>query len=203
MMEPSSHARTSASLLVRIGGNPGDGAAWGEFVKRYGRKIYHWCRHWGLQEADAHDVTQNVLLKVARQMDAFRYDPAKSFRGWLKTITHAAWCDWLDDQRRAGQGSGDTAVLRQLATLEGRDDLTQRLEAEYDQELLEAASARVRLRVAPHTWEAFRLLAFEDLSGADVAERLGMKVGAVFVAKSKVQKLLKEEIRELELGEPP
>jgi RNA polymerase sigma factor (sigma-70 family) len=201
-MDPSSHARTSESLLGRLGGNPGDGAAWREFVKRYGRKIYLWCRHWGLQEADAQDVTQNVLLKVARQMQTFRYDPNKSFRGWLKTIAHAAWCDWLDDQRRAGQGSGDTDVMRQLATLEGRDDLTRRLEAEYDQELLEAASARVRLRVEAHTWAAFRLLAFEGLSGAEAADRLGMKVGAVFVAKSKVQKLLKEEIQELEPGEP-
>src|SRR4051794_31108717 len=174
-MEQPSHALTSASLLGRLGGNPSDGVAWGEFVARYGRKIYLWCRHWGLQEADAQDVTQNVLLKVARQMQTFRYDPGKSFRGWLKTIAHAAWCDWLDDRRRAGQGSGDTAVLRQLATLEGRDDLAQRLEAEYDQELLEAASARVRLRVEPHTWEAFRLLAFEGLSGAETAERLGMK----------------------------
>jgi RNA polymerase sigma-70 factor (ECF subfamily) len=197
-MEPSSHARTSASLLGRLGGNPNDAAAWDEFVRRYGRKVLLWCRHWRLQEADAEDVTQNVLLLVARKMQTFRYDPGRSFRAWLKAIAHGAWCDWLEGQKRPGRGSGDTQVLDVLTTVEARDDLAQKLEEEYDQELLEAAKARVRLRVEPHTWEAFRLLAFEGVSGADAAERLAMKVGAVFVAKSKVQKMLKEEIRKLD-----
>ena len=58
--------------------------------------------------------------------------------------------------------------------------------------------ARVRQRVAPHTWEAFRLLTFEGQSGAEVAPRVGMQVTMVYVAKSKVQKLLREEIDALE-----
>ena len=82
-----------------------------------------------------------------------------------------------------------------LDTVEARDDLLKRFEEEFDRELLEQAMARVRLRVQPHTWEAFRLLALEGLSGAEAAARLGMKVGAVFVAKSKVRKMLEDEIR--------
>ena len=67
-------------------------------------------------------------------------------------------------------------------------------------ELLEAAKVRVRLRVAPHTWEAFRLLALEGLPVAEVAAAVRMQVAMVYVAKSKVQKMLQEEIQKLEVG---
>jgi RNA polymerase sigma-70 factor (ECF subfamily) len=58
--------------------------------------------------------------------------------------------------------------------------------------------ARVRLRVAPRTWEAFRLTALEGLSGAEAARRLEMQVAAVYMAKRNVQKKLREESRRLE-----
>jgi RNA polymerase sigma-70 factor (ECF subfamily) len=80
------------------------------------------------------------------------------------------------------------------------NDLARRLEEEYDRELLELAVFEVRRRVAPATWEAFRLLAFEDLSGAEVAARLGMNIGSVYVARSNVQKMLKECLSSLESG---
>jgi RNA polymerase sigma-70 factor (ECF subfamily) len=197
-MDGWSDSRTSVSLLGRLTAQPGDAAAWEQFVGRYGPRLLQWCQHWGLQAADAQDVTQNVLLMVARQIRTFRYDPERSFRGWLKTVTRAAWAKWLESQRRAGQGSGDSAVLDRLASLEAGDDLVRKVEEEYERELLEAASARVRLRIDPQTWEAFRLLAFEGMSGADAAVQLGMKVGAVFVAKSRVQKMLQETVRALE-----
>jgi RNA polymerase sigma-70 factor (ECF subfamily) len=136
-------------------------------------------------------------------MRTFRYDPARSFRAWLKTVARGAWCDWLETQKRPGQGSGDSQMLEVLTRVEARDDLVRQLEAEYDRELFEAAAVRVRLRVEPHTWEAFRLQALEGLSGAEAAARLGMKVGAAFVAKSKVQKMLQEEVRKLEPPESP
>lgn len=202
-MTEGSDLRTSASLLGRLGADPQNAAAWEEFVRRYGGEILRWCRNWKLQDADAQDVTQNVLLRVARQMQRFRYDPSQSFRGWLKTVAHAAWCDWLEAQQRQHQGSGDSRMLQALATVEARDDLLRKLEQEYDLELFEAASARVRLRVEPQTWEAFRLQALEGLSGAEAARQLGMKVGLAFVAKSRVQKLLQEVIKELDAAVEP
>jgi RNA polymerase sigma-70 factor (ECF subfamily) len=197
-MAADSNRRTSPTLLGRLARVPTDQGAWGEFAERYGRKIYGWCRHWELQEADAQDVTQDVLLKVARRMQTFVYDPSQSFRAWLKTVTHHAWRDFLEGRARAGDGSGDTAVLEGLHTIPARDHLVEQLDEEFGRELLEEAMARVRLRVQPHTWEAFRLLALERLTGADVAARLNMKVATVFVARSKVQKMVQEEVRRLE-----
>jgi RNA polymerase sigma-70 factor (ECF subfamily) len=189
--------RTSVTLLERLGREETDQQAWAEFVHRYGRQIYRWCRRWKLQEADAEDLTQNVLVRLHSRLRTFRYDPAQSFRAYLKALTHYAWCDLVQGNQRPGAGSGDSAVLDRLQTIEARDDWVRRLDEEFDQELLAEAAERVRRRVEPHTWEAFRLTALEGLSGAAAAEQLGMKVVTVFKAKSKVQKMLQEEVARL------
>jgi RNA polymerase sigma-70 factor (ECF subfamily) len=190
---------TRVTLLARLRLDQTDQVAWADFVERYGRHIYRWCRQWKLQDADAEDVTQAILLKLAQKLPEFAYDPTRSFRGWLKTLAHHAWRDFVDS-RRPAQGTGDQSVWELLDTLEARDDLVLKLEEAYDLELLEAAQARVRLRVAPHTWEAFKLVALEGKPAAEVALTVQMQVAMVYVAKSKVQKMLQEEIKNLEEG---
>ncbi len=171
-------------------------------MRRYGPLILRWCRRWKLQEADAQDVTQTVLVRLAERLRTFEYDPAKSFRAYVRTLTHYVWCDFLEARKRPGStGTGDSEVLERMDQVAARDDLVTRLTEEFDQELLEAASSRVRLRLEEKTWEAFRLTAVEGLSGAEAASRLGMSVPAVFKARCKVQKLLQEEVRRLEGAE--
>jgi RNA polymerase sigma-70 factor (ECF subfamily) len=194
---------TRITLLGRLRRNPGDQKAWAEFVEQYGPRIYSWCRRWDLQEADAQDVTQNVLLRLAQKLHEFSYDPSRSFRAWLKTLTQHAWSDFVESRKRGGMGSGDSQVLRLLGSLEAREDLLARLDGEFDRELLEQAIALVRLRVAPQTWEAFRLTAIEGLSGAEAAERIPMQVAQVFVARRRVQKMLQAELERLEGADPP
>jgi RNA polymerase sigma-70 factor (ECF subfamily) len=197
-MDLPSDSGTSPTLLGRLRRTPADQAAWEEFCRRYGRQILLWCRQWHLQDADAQDVTQTVLLLLAEKMRDFDYDPAGSFRGWLRTVTYNAWRKFASRQHRAGQGSGDAAVEGLLQQVAARDELLARLEEEFDRELLEEASARVRLRVEPRTWEAFRLRVLEGRSGAEVAALLDMKVAAVFMATSRVQRMLRDELRLLE-----
>ena len=197
-MDHPSRFATCVTLLGRLRACPNDPAAWAEFVEWYGQKIYVWCRAWGLQEADAQDVTQDVFLNLSVRMQDFRYDPRGSFRAWLKTLTHHAWRDYLTKQQRPGQGSGSESVVERLATVAARDDLEARLAEAFDQELLREAAARVQLRVEPRTWRAFHLLAIEGKKGAEVAECLEMKVATVFVARSKVQRMLHEEVLRLE-----
>ena len=188
---------TCQTLLARLRRDPSNEAAWDEFVEHYGRHIYRWCRQWGLQDADAEDVTQEILLKLARKLRDFVYDPASSFRGWLKTVAHHAWLDFIDGQKHA-RAVANEHVRELLQSVEAREDLIQKLEEAFDYELLEAAKVQVRLRVAPHTWEAFQLVAFEGRAVAEVAAKVHMQVAMVYVAKSKVQKMLQEEIRKLE-----
>jgi RNA polymerase sigma-70 factor (ECF subfamily) len=197
-MSRSDDSNTRVTLLGRLRRDPSDQAAWSEFVEHYGPKIYGWCRKWGLQEADAQDVSQNVLLKLAQKLSEFRYDSSRSFRAWLKTVTHHTWSDFLQGQQRAGQGSGDSAVGNLLLNLEARDDLLKQIKEDFDRELMEEAMGRVRLRVAPQTWQAFVLTALEGLSGAEAAERIPMQIAQVFVAKRRVCRMLEQEVAALE-----
>jgi RNA polymerase sigma-70 factor (ECF subfamily) len=197
-MDGASQSRTSPSLLGQLRQDPTDQAAWARFVEQYGPMIYRWCRKRGLQEADAQDVTQNVLLKLADKMRAFPYDPARSFRAWLSTLTRHACCDFLASRQGPDVGTGDSEMGELLGSVEARQDLAKRLEEAFDQELLAEATRLVRQRIAPHRWEAYRLTALEGLSGAEAAERLKMPVAQVFVAKSDVLQLLRDEVRQLE-----
>ena len=196
-MAQSSAEGTSTTLLARLRSGEADQEAWSEFVRRYGRQIYRWCRKWKLQRADAQDVTQAVLARLSRRMRGFRYDRTRSFRAYLKTVTHYAWCDFLANRRRGGVGSGDSEVLDALQAVAARDDLVEHLEAEFDRELLDMAMERVQQRVEAHTWEAFRLTALERLPAAEAAERLQLKIATIFKAKSKVRKMLQEEVQKL------
>jgi RNA polymerase sigma-70 factor (ECF subfamily) len=196
-VEAAADSGTRLSLLRRLRDETHNQQAWNEFVDHYGPRIYDWCLRWNLQEADAQDVTQNVLLKLAKRLREFQYDPSRSFRAWLKTVTHHAWYDFLEANRRLSS-SQDSAVL---ATLEARQDLEHRLGELFDQELLAEAMRRARQRVAPQTWEAFRLTTLEGLSGADAAERIPMAVSQVFVAKRRVQKIIQDEIRRLQAND--
>ena len=200
-MEDRTDPSTNTTLLARLGQTPSNESAWDEFVDRYGRLIYRWCRRRGLQEADAEDVTQNVLLTLAQQMRRFVYDPSKSFRGWLRTIAHRSWCRFVEDRRRWPSGV-TAAAFMELCSNEARDDFLRRLEAEGEAELVELAKRSVRKRVNPRTWEAFRLSTEEDLSGAEVADLLKINVGTVFVSRGRVQKMIQEEVQRLDGGPP-
>lgn len=189
--------RTSPTLLGQLRCAPTDEAAWEEFVRRYQPRIHGWCRGWGLQEADAEDVAQMVLVRLAARMREFEYDPHRSFRAWLKTICHHAWCD-LVAARKHQVGSGDSQIGALLESLQARDDLLGHIEEIHDLELLDRAVARVRLRVQPATWEAYRLTAVEGLPVAETAARLNLKVVSIYKAKSNIQKMLREELRFLE-----
>lgn len=191
------HWSTSMLLLQRLSEFPRDEGAWSELVRAYSPAIRRWCRTWGLQQADSDDVTQTVLLKLAQKMATFHYDRSKSFRGYLKALTHYAVCDAMKELR--GQGSApDAAGLHDwLEIADTRNDLARCLERELRQDLFREAAARVAQRIDARTWEAFSLLSQERRPGNEVAERLGMTVAAVYMAKSRVLKMLREEVRRL------
>ncbi len=197
-MDRTSPESTRVTLLHRLRADPQCQASWSEFVNLYSPVIRHWCQRWGLQESDAQDVTQNVLVRLTAKLPAFAYDQTKSFRGWLKTLTHHAWHDFITDSAQRMRGSGDSAVLQQLHSAEAREDLEARVSAAFDRELLDLAIARVKDRVAGPTWAAFQRTAFDGVTPPDAAVELGVRVSQVYLAKHRVQKLLQEEVAALE-----
>ncbi|MEM6688999.1 MAG: sigma-70 family RNA polymerase sigma factor [Planctomycetota bacterium] len=193
-----SDSDTRLSLLLRLR-DAGDQAAWEQFVNQYGPMIHQWCLHWKLQEADACDVTQMLLVKLFRTLREFEYDPRKGrFRSWLKTVTGNAVRNFFRDSRRENQGRGDSEVYEHLSHQPARDDLLTRIEKAFDLELVSEAERRVRERVAPHTWLAFEMIERQNCKVDEIAIATGLKVAMVYVARSKVRKMLKEELEVLD-----
>jgi RNA polymerase sigma-70 factor (ECF subfamily) len=196
-MNELSAPTTSLSLFERLH-DPADQDAWGEFDRRYGPRIRTWCLRWGLQEVDAEDLRQQLLLKLLDKMQTFVYDPRRSFRGWLKTLVRHAVSDFVKQRSGTVRGSGDSKVWERLNEVEAREDLVGRLKAQFDLDLLEIAGGRVRQRVAPSTWAAFVGTAIEFQSAGEVARRTGLSIDQVYSNKAQVLRLLREEIQRLQ-----
>lgn len=188
---------TRPSLLVRIK-DLRDEMAWGEFAQLYTPFIYRVARQSGLQAADASLVTQDVLVTVARTIHRFEYNrKTGSFRGWLKVVTRSRLSDFLRAQGREVQGTGDTRIMHLLG--EQPDDSQPDIwEHEFRRSLFEWAVERIRCNFEDTTWQAFWQTSVSDRKTGDVAEELGMSVGAVYIARSRVLARLRKEIEEVD-----
>ena len=189
---------TRPSLLVRIR-DPQDREAWRQFVALYAPLIHGLCRQRGLQDADAADLTQEVLRTVTAAAPGLVYDPARgSFRGWLYTVTCNRIHDFRDSRLNRERGSGDSATYRLLAVQPAPDNEADRWEHDYQRHLFALAAEQVRDSFEEATWRAFWLIAVEGKSGAEASQALGLSVGAVYVAKSRVMARLKKQIQQIE-----
>lgn len=202
-MTASDGHTTSLTLLVRLKTDPTDPATWDEFVGRYSPMILRWCRNWGLQAADAQDVSQNVLLALSQQMTRFEYRADGRFRSWLKTVAYRAWCRFHEKQRQNEVCGDNQAIAQLLESVEAREDFLSELDRECERNVLEDAMEMVRQRVQPHTWEAFHRTALQCQSAAEVAKNLEMTVVAVYRSRSRVQSMIQEEVRMLEGADEP
>ena len=199
-----SSTKTSGTLLLRLRCLD-DLDAWHQFVDRYTPAIYGWCRGCGMQDSDAADITQEVLVKLVKAIRNFDYDSQRgTFRSWLKVVTRNAVRDYIESTRTWDQGSGDSQIGLVLSSLQSPaaiDSLTAALEVEAQRELLLEAEARVQLRVKPSTWAVYQLMASESLAAPEVALRLNVSVADVYVSKSRVLSMLRKEVAKLS-GEP-
>jgi predicted DNA-binding protein (UPF0251 family) len=85
-------------------------------------------------------------------------------------------------------------VTERMERIEAQDEMSDRIESDHAREVLRHAMVRVRSRVEPQTWEAFRLLNLEGLTGEEAAKRLGMRLGTTYAASAKVRRLIREEL---------
>ena len=189
---------TRHSLLVRLR-DAQDHQAWSEFLEIYEPLIYRLARRNGFQDADAHELTQEVLLAVAGAIDRWDPDPARgSFRGWLFRVARNLMINFLTRQRRHPQAAGDTDFQRllQQQPAAGSDESAY-FDQEYRRETFRWAAAQIRNDFRDNTWQAFWRTCVEGREIKQVAAELKMTVGAVYVARSRVMARLRDKVERI------
>jgi RNA polymerase sigma-70 factor (ECF subfamily) len=189
---------TRHSLLARVR-DLSDAAAWQDFVECYTPGIYSWSCRFGLQESDAADATQTVLMKLVEALRSFDYNPERGrFRGWLKTVTRNVATDVMRTWRDRGIGGSTILPWDGLEQSDPADALLLQVENAYREELLRRAGVAVRMKVKPKTWDAWDQTCNVQRPAAVVARELGVTVADIYVARSRILKMLREEVQRLE-----
>lgn len=188
---------TQYSLLARLS-DPSDREAWYQFAELYQPVIYRLARGKGLQDADAQDLAQQVLMSVARAIPNWRkYSEQTLFRHWLKKVTKNTILNALS--RSPKEGVAASSILIGLSGTGGSDsDLERQIDAEHHREIYRKASAVVQQQVQETTWEAFRRSAILGQSPSQVSQSTGLSVGSVYVARSRVLSKLRDAVGKIE-----
>lgn len=185
---------TSTSLLGRA--EAGEDQAWRRLVDLYSPLVYEWCRRHGLQAEDAGDVAQEVFAAVARSIEGFRRDrPNDSFRGWLWTITRNKIRDYFRNRKGQPDAQGGTGAQMRLAELPEQppDASISSVPGGGGDSLQRRAIELVRAGVEERTWQAFWRVAVEGEAAAAVAQQLGISVQAVYDAKYRIRRKIRQE----------
>jgi RNA polymerase sigma-70 factor (ECF subfamily) len=192
MADTPSELTTRPSLLVRLRG--GDEDAWQTFFQTYTPLIFRYCRKRGLQEADAADVAQEVLARVARSIHTFRYQPERGrFRDWLGTVTRHDLGRYLKKQAAGIRGTGSEPSGNGLDEIPSPEADTEWTDAFYAR-VLQVALERIHPHFEATTWKAFERTWVDEQPAPAVARERGVGVDVVYVAKSRVLKALRAEV---------
>jgi RNA polymerase sigma-70 factor (ECF subfamily) len=189
---------TSLSLLQRI--RNGDASGWRRVVELYTPLVYHWCHRWGVDNADADDVLQEVFAAAAASIVDFRREQeGDTFRGWLRAITrHKVLAFWRSRERHP-ESPGGSSALHRLQEVPEPEEIVAEDDGDADQmsALFHRALGMLRGEFEPRTWQAFWRTAVDAQSAPDVAAELGMSANAIRMAKSRVLRRLREELGDL------
>ncbi|MGO9112541.1 MAG: RNA polymerase sigma factor [Thermoguttaceae bacterium] len=192
--KPAEPSSISSTLLERVKANRPE--AWTRLITLYGPVVYRWCRQAGTARDDAPDLVQEVFAAVARHVGSFRRDqPGDSFGAWLRTVTRNTIRGYFRSRLGQAVARGGTDAQEQLQQV---PEPVESLEAGDPREVadmvLPIGLELIRAEFESHTWEAFRRVAIEGQPSARVAIDLGMSVDAVYQAKSRVLRRLRQEL---------
>lgn len=189
---------TRDSLLIRVR-SPGNQEAWDQFVLIYWPVIYRLARCRGLQDADAQDLAQQVLIAVAGAISGWeKSGEATRFRNWLSRVTRNAIINALSRQplARAIGGSSVQELLQEHP--QSNPESEAQIEKEYRRELYLRAARLVQGDFESETWRAFEMTVIEERSIEQTAAELGKSVGTIYAARSRIMLRLRETVRKLE-----
>jgi RNA polymerase sigma-70 factor (ECF subfamily) len=183
---------TSASLLQRLH-KPEQPQAWSRFVDLYAPLLLAWSRKAGLSPEDAADHVQEVFAQLVRKLPEFYYDREKgAFRGWLWTVL----VNTLKNRRRRKQAVVGQANEVELAGLVDAAAADKFMDQEHNQYLVHRALELMQAEFETTTWQACWEFVVNDLPAAEVAHKLGITENAVYIAKLRVLRRLRQELAE-------
>jgi RNA polymerase sigma-70 factor, ECF subfamily len=185
---------TSLSLLNRLCRSP-EAESWNRLVDLYAPLLRAWLRKYDVQDADADDLVQEILIAVMKDLNTFEHGGHPgAFRGWLRAILINRLRNFWRGRGRRPQARGGSDLERRLAELEDpAGEMSRIWNREHDQYVARRLLAAVETQFAPKTWQAFARTALEGARADVVAAELGMSVNAVFIAKSRVLSRLRQE----------
>ncbi len=189
---------TRNSLLLKVR-DSANAEAWEEFAAIYRPVIYRLARRRGLQDADAEDLAQRVLVSVSEAIRTWEKDERRgTFRAWLLRVARNAIINALT-RTRPDAAVGGTSVLEQLeAHGGGNTAISDLIEDEHRRAVFRWSAAEVRAEFHEATWMAFQLTAVDGLSVEDAAAEIGKSTGSVYAARSRVMRRLKAKVVEFE-----
>lgn len=188
--------KTNHSLIARVQ-DLDDGASWAEFLEIYQPVVFRMARKRGLQDADAHDVVQQVFLSVSRAIQRWEESPDKPpFRAWLATIARNAITNSLT-RRPRDAASGSSSVMDLLNAHPGAAETSAEIRAEAKKEFVLWAAEQIRGEFTTDTWDVFWRTAIEGQPIADAVKTTGRTAGSIYVIRYRVIARLKETIAEV------
>jgi RNA polymerase sigma-70 factor (ECF subfamily) len=169
------------------------------------------ARRRGLQDADAEDLSQRVLVAISQKIADWRpTSPQGAFRAWVSVIARNLALNALT-RTRIDSGKGGTSVIERLARQPAKEDggrdqsagefATGEFDDEYRRALFRLTSEQIRGEFQEATWQAFWLTAVEGIPIAEAARQLGKSEGVVYAGRSRVMRRLKQKVREFELAQ--
>ena len=192
---------TRASLLSRLK-DWQDETSWKVFFDTYWKLIYNAAIKAGLTDSEAQDAVQETVISVFKSMPDFRYKAGGgSFKSWLLKLTSWRIGDQFRNRQRnikaAKRLAGSTA---RTATVDGvPDPASSGLEAiwdeEWEQNLMHAATDRVKRAVDPKQYQIFDLYVLKNWPARKVASTLKVNLGRVYLAKHRIGTMIKKELR--------
>jgi RNA polymerase sigma-70 factor (ECF subfamily) len=182
--------KTSINLLERLR-KPGDQEAWSRFVRLYTPLLYHWVRRLKFDPNDAEDLVQDVFATLVDKLPGFTYDPSRRFRGWLWTVA----INKLRERKRQRILVSASPVESDL--LEVPDTIVEFTEEEYRRFITDRALQLMQTDFEPTTWQAFWEHVPNGRTAPEVAAELGISIGAVYAAKTRILARLRTELEGL------
>ena len=188
--------RESLLMQLQVGEDPN---AWREFVSIYRPIIYRMARRRGMQDADAQDLVQQVLVSVSNAIEHWeRRDESIRFRHWLRRVTRNAIYNVLT-RTPLDRAAGGTSIQQRLDQEPNeRCDFDREVSLEHRREVYLRAANIVRSRVTKETWEIFQMSVVHGIPVEQVSESVGKSVGTVYAARGRVMSKLRNIVEEIE-----